>query len=292
MLGEAGATVYCTGRSVRGGSSPIGRPETIEETAEMVTAHGGIGLWARVDHGSPDQVKSLFDRVRREKGRLDILVNNMSGDQHLTAGMLSGKEPQSFWDYPIEKGLATQQNGVHTHLITSACAAPLMVEQGSGLIVEITDGNRLAFNGVGVAYSLSKTSLVLLAYLMSQELKAHNVAVVSLTPGWLRSETMLDGFGVTEENWRDAIDENPDFAESETPFYIGRAVVALATDPQVMNRTGHALSAGYLAREYGFTDVDGRQPPGYAWGGVDIREGIFRDGRFLSLQDELVVESN
>jgi NAD(P)-dependent dehydrogenase (short-subunit alcohol dehydrogenase family) len=258
----------------------------------MVTARGGTGIWVQVDHQEPDQVRSLFERVRHEQGCLDLLVNNMSGDQHLTAGMLSGKEPATFWEYPIEKSLATQLNGVHTHLITSACAAPMMVEQGKGLIVEITDGNRLSFNGVGVAYSFSKTSLVLLAYLMAEELRAHDVAVVSLTPGWLRSETMLDGFGVTEENWQDAIEESPDFSKSETPFYIGRAVVALATDPQVMERTGHALSAGYLAREYGFTDVDGRQPPGYAWGGVDIREGIFKDGRFLSLQDELVSASN
>jgi len=283
MLGQAGATVYCTGRSVRGGPSPIDRPETIEETAEMVTARGGTGMWARVDHREPHQVRSLFERVRQEQGRLDILVNNISGDQHLTAGMLSGEEPVSFWDYPIEKGVATQRNGVHTHLITSFYAAPLMVERRRGLIVEVTDGNQLAYNDVGVYYSLSKTSLVLLAYLMSAELNAHNVAVVSLTPGWLRSEQMLDGFGVTEEHWRDALEQHPGFARSETPFYIGRAVVALATDPHVMERTGHALSAGHLAREYGFTDVDGRQPPGYC---EDRREGVFTDGGFVHLEDE------
>ena len=280
MLGEAGATVYCTGRSVRGKPSPINRPETIEETAEMVTSRGGIGIWAQVDHKEPDQVQSLFERVRQEQGRLDILVNNMSGDQHLTVGMLSGKEPVSFWNYPIKKGVATQRNGVHTHLITSYCAAPLMVECRRGLIVEVTDGNHLEYNGVGVYYSLSKTSLVLLAYLMSEELKAHNVAVVSLTPGWLRSEKMLDGFGVTEENWRDALKQNPRFAKSETPFYIGHAVVALATDPNVMEKTGHALSAGYLAREYGFTDVDGKQPPGYC------KEGMFKNGGFVHQEDE------
>jgi len=279
MLGEAGATVYCTGRSVRGKPSPINRPETIEETAEMVTARGGIGIWAQVDHKEPDQVQSLFEQVRQEQGCLDILVNDMSGDQHLTVGMLSGKEPVSFWNYPIEKGLATQRNGIHTHLITSYYAAPLMVERRRGLIVEVTDGNHLAYNDVGVYYSLSKTSLVLLAYLMSEELKAYNVAAVSLTPGWLRSEAMLDGFGVTEENWQDAIPERPRFERSETPFYIGRAVVALATDPNVMEKTGHALSTGYLAREYGFTDVDGRQPrwPGYC------KEGLFRSGSFVHL---------
>jgi NAD(P)-dependent dehydrogenase (short-subunit alcohol dehydrogenase family) len=232
-------------------------------------------------------VRSLFDRIKREQGRLDILVNVMSGDQHLTRGMLSGKEPVAFWDYPIEKGLATQKSGVRTHLITSHFAAPLMIEQRQGLIVEVTDGNRLAYNDVGVSYSLSKTSLVLLAYLLSEALRAYNVAVVSLTPGWLRSEAMLDGFGVTEDTWQDACAYEPDFAKSETPFYIGRAVVALAGDAQLMERTGHALSVGYLAREYGFTDVDGRQPPGYAWGGVDVREGVFKDGRFLSLEDKL-----
>jgi NAD(P)-dependent dehydrogenase (short-subunit alcohol dehydrogenase family) len=292
MLGEAGATVYCTGRSVKGDPSPIARPETIEETAAMVTSRGGAGIWARVDHNVPRQVRALFERVQREQGRLDILVNNMSGDQHLTRGMLCGREPVSFWDYPIEKGLATQRNGVHTHLITSHFAAPLMIAHRRGLIVEVTDGNRLAYNGVGVYYSLSKTTPVLLAYLMSEELKPYNVAVVSLTPGWLRSESMLDGFGVTEDNWQDVVEENPDFAKSETPFYIGRAVVALAADPNVMDRTGHALSAGYLAREYGFPDVDGTQPPGYAWGGIDIREGIFKGGRFLSLDDERVTASS
>ena len=177
----------------------------------MVTSRGGTGIWAQVDHNEPNQVQSLFERVRQERGHLDILVNNMSGDQHLTNGMLSGKEPVSFWDCPIEKGLATQRNGVHTHLITSYYAAPLMIDRRHGLIIEITDGNRLAYNRVGVYHSLSKTSLVLLGYLMAEELKMHNVAVVSLTPGWLRSESMLDGFGVTEENWQDAVPENPDF---------------------------------------------------------------------------------
>jgi NAD(P)-dependent dehydrogenase (short-subunit alcohol dehydrogenase family) len=282
MLGEAGATVYCTGRSVRQQPSSINRPETIEETAEMVTTRGGIGFWARVDHTQPDQVQSLFERIGQEQGNLDILVNNMSGDQYLTQGMLSGKEPVPFWKYPIEKGLATQVNGVHTHLVTSYYAASLMVERRQGLIIEVTDGNQLTYNDVGVYYSLSKTSLVTLAYLMSEELKAYGVAVVSLTPGWLRSETMLDGFGVTEANWREALSQAPDFAKSETPFYIGRAVVALAADPNVMNKTGHALSAGYLAREYGFTDVDGTQPPGYPG---YCKEGVFKNGGFASLDE-------
>jgi NAD(P)-dependent dehydrogenase (short-subunit alcohol dehydrogenase family) len=278
-LGAAGATVYCTGRSVRGAPSSIGRPETIEETAEMVTAAGGAGLWAQVDHTQPDQVRAVFDRVRREQGRLDILVNDLTGDQYFTEGMLSGKTPVSFWEYPIENGLRVLQNGVQSHLITAHYAAPLLIAAGGGLLIEVTDGNCLGYNGVGVYYSLEKTSLVLLAYFMARELKAHNVAVVSLTPGWLRSEAMLDGFGVTEANWQDAVREWPDFAHSETPFYVGRAVVALAGDSQIMARTGHALSAGYLAREYDFTDVDGRQPPGYCV------EGAFADGYFARVGD-------
>ncbi|NIP27222.1 MAG: SDR family NAD(P)-dependent oxidoreductase, partial [Phycisphaerae bacterium] len=156
-----------------------------------------------------------------------------------------------------------------------------MIERQQGLIIEINDGNCLQYNDVGVYYSLSKTALVLLAYFMSEELRAHNIVVVSLTPGWLRSEAMLDGFGVTEENWRDALEQVPDFVNSETPAYIGRAVVALATDPNVMAKTGHALSAGYLAEEYNFTDVDGRQPPGYC------REGMFKDGYFMPVPDKL-----
>lgn len=298
MLGEAGATVYCTGRSVRGEPSSIDRPETIEETAEMVTARGGIGIWARVDHNEPNQVEGFFTRVGREQGHLDILVNNISGDQYLTKALLSGEEHVSFWEYPIEEGLAAQRNGVHTHLITSTYAAPLMIENCRGLMVEVTDGNRLYYNDVGVHYSFSKTSVVLLAYLMSEEFKAHGVAVISLSPGWLRSEEMLDHFGVTEETWRDVVPEDPTFEQSETPFYIGRAVVALASDPEVMEKTGRALSAGHLAREYGFTDVDGRQPPGYSWwvrgeGEHDlppIREGLFRYGRFVSSEDEWIGE--
>ena len=279
MLGEAGATVYCTGRSVRNHPSEINRPETIEETAELVESLGGTGIWAQVDHREPEQVKSLFERVKQEQGRLDILVNNISGDQYLTPGMLSGEAPVPFWHYPIEKGIATQQNGVHTHLITNYYAVPLMIDKQAGLIVEINDGNCLGYNNVGVYYSLSKNALVILAYLMAEELKAHHIAVVSLTPGWLRSEKMLDGFGVTPENWRDALEDMPDFIDSETPSYVGRAVVALAADPQIMEKTGHALSAGYLAREYNFTDLDGRQPPGYC------REGMFKDGYFVPVTE-------
>lgn len=278
MLGEAGATVYCTGRSIKGGPSEMKRPETIEETAAMVTAYGGQGLWQQVDHTQPAQVQALFARIQREQqGRLDILVNNISGDWHIE-WVKRGHRARPFWDCTLEKGLAVQTTGVHTHIITSHYAAQLMVKQRNGLIVEITDGNYLGYNSCGLFYSLSKTTAVLCAYMMSEELKADNVAALSLTPGWLRSEEMLEGFGVTVENWRDAIKQAPDFVNSESPFYVGRAVVALATDPKIMQRTGHALSAGYLAREYGFTDIDGAQPPGYC------PEGTFKNGEFVQVK--------
>ena len=264
MLGEAGATVYCTGRSVKGKPSVIDRPETIEETAEMVTSYGGVGFWAQVDHTKPDQVKVLFERINAEqRGCLDALVNNISGDAYISA-----KQP--FWEHPLEQGLLAQQNGVHAHLITSYYAAPLMIKHRSGLIVEVNDGNYIGYNNVGLYYSLTKNCAILLAYFMSVELKTNNIAVVALTPGYLRSEMMLEGFGVTEANWQDAIKQDPNFANSETPFYTGRAVVALASDADVMEKTGRALSAGWLARDYGFTDVDGRQPPGYF-----EKEGVF-----------------
>ena len=286
MLGEAGATVYCTGRSVRGNPSPINRPETIEETAEMVTAHGGVGLWAQVDHAEPDQVESLFERVRKEQeGCLDILVNDISGDWNCEPHHLQLEEKcladgaLPFWDHTLENALLALRNGVRSHVITGYYGAKLMVERPQGLIVEVNDGNGLGWN-VNLYYSLTKNSAILLAYFMSVELRKHDIAVVAITPGSLRSEWMLEQKGVTEENWRDAIEKEPGFEGSETPFYIGRAVVALASDPNVMDRTGRALSAGWLARDYGFTDVDGRQPPGYY-----PKEGVFdRYRRSFKLQ--------
>ncbi len=280
MLGEAGATVYCTGRSVRGNPSPIGRPETIEETAEMVTARGGVGVWAQVDHTQPDQVKALFERVKREQdGRLDLLVNDISGDSFLEWDKWGGEWNTPFWDLTLEKGLQMQLQGVHTHIITSYYAVPLMIERRQGLVVEITDGHSLEYRG-RLFYDLSKVSPIRLAYAMSIELRQYNVAVVALTPGYLRSEEMLDQFGVTEENWRDGIEKDPGFEKSETPYYIGRAVAALAADPNVMDKTGRALSAGWLARDYGFADMDGRQPAWYHG------EGAFSGKGFAILKDE------
>ena len=277
MLGEAGATVYCTGRSIEGNPSTYNRPETIEETAKMVTDYGGKGIWKQVDHTQPDQVESLFNQIDKEQnGQLDILVNNIPGDYHLE-WIEWGFAAQPFWKHTLEAGLAVQQYGIHTHLIASHYAAQRMVKNQTGLIVEINDGNGLQYN-CNMYNSLAKSSLVLLAYLMAEELKQHNVATVSLTPGWLRSEAMLEALNVTAANWKDAIEKDPEFANSETPFYVGRAVVALATDTNIMARTGHALSSGYLAREYDFTDIDGSQPSGY------YPEGVFSNGEFRHMQ--------
>lgn len=262
-LGEAGATVYCTGRSVKGNLSPINRPETIDETAEMVTACGGVGMWAQVDHTKPDQVKDLFERVKNEQGGdLDILVNDISGDSFLEWDKWEGEWNTPFWELTLEKGLQMQIQGVHTHIITSYYAIPLMIECRQGLVVEVTDGNSLEYRG-RLFYDLAKVSAIRLAYAMSVDLRRYNIAVVALTPGYLRSEAMLDSFGVTAENWREGIEKDPNFERSETSFYIGRAVAALAADPNVMEKSGRALSAGQLARDYGFADVDGKQPMWY-----------------------------
>jgi NAD(P)-dependent dehydrogenase (short-subunit alcohol dehydrogenase family) len=262
MLGEAGATVYCTGRSVKGSLSPINRPETIEETARMVTNHGGVGIWVQVDYTQPDQVKNLFERVKNEQdGRLDILVNDISGDSFLEWDKWGGKWNTPFWELTLEKGLQMQIQGVHTHIIASYFAIPLMIERCQGLVVEVTDGNSLEYRG-RLFYDLAKVSAIRLAYAMSVDLRKYNIAVVALSPGYLRSEIMLEWFGVTAENWQEGIERDPGFENSETPYYVGRAVAALAADLNVMNKTGRALSSGWLARDYGFTDIDGRRP---AW---------------------------
>ena len=253
MLGAAGATVYCTGRSVRGNPSPVNRPETIEETAEMVTSRGGKGIYVQVDHTDRDQVKTLFERVRQEQdGRLDILVNDMTGDAYM--------EFKPFAEHPLEKGLKVLENGSLSHIITSYFGVPLMIENGRGLIDEVTDGISYELREFNFYYDLEKAINIRLAQSLAHQLRKHKIAVVSLTPGMLRSEEMLGYFGVTEENWRDGIKHQRDLAYSETPFYIGKAVVALACDKRIMSKSGQALVSGKLAREYGFTDIDGTQP--------------------------------
>jgi NAD(P)-dependent dehydrogenase (short-subunit alcohol dehydrogenase family) len=251
MLGEAGATVYCTGRSVRGSSATKERPETIEETAGMVTARGGKGIWVQVDHTDPQQVQALFERVRQE-GRLDILVNDLTGDANM--------EFSPFLEHSIGKGLKLLENGSFSHIITSRFGAPLMAEHGGGLIVEMTDGTSDELRRFNFYYDLEKDLNIRVAESLAQELRPHKIAVVALTPGFLRSEEMLDHFGVTEATWREGISQDKYFAYSETPFYVGMAVTALACDPMVMQKSGQRLNAGKLAREYGFTDVDGSQP--------------------------------
>lgn len=263
-LGEAGATVYCTGRSTRAGQArpaPLtgvdfelaGRPETIDETAEMVTGRGGHGIAVRVDHTVPQEVEALFRRVRSEQRRLDILINDIWGGDELSQwGM-------PFWELDLRKGLLMQERAVHSHIITSRYGAPLLLETGAGLVVEVTDGDSLAYRG-NLFYDLAKISAIRLAYAMAEELRPHGIAAVALTPGFLRSEAMLDHFGVTEDNWQEGARQDPHFIASETPFYIGRAVASLAADPNILAKSGKALSTWALSEEYGFTDVDGRQP--------------------------------
>jgi NAD(P)-dependent dehydrogenase (short-subunit alcohol dehydrogenase family) len=253
MLGEAGATVYCTGRSVSGEPAARNRPETIEETAGMVTARGGRGLWARVDHTDREQVKALFERIRQEQaGRLDILVNDLTGDANM--------EFKPFLEHSLEKGLKVLENGSLSHIVTSYFGVPLLVDSGGGLLVEVTDGKTDEIRQFNFYYDLEKALNIRLARSLALQLRPHKIAVVSLTPGFLRSEEMLEHFGVTEATWREAIKHDKYFAYSETPFYVGRAVVALACDKKVMQKSGQSLDSGKLAREYDFTDIDGTQP--------------------------------
>ncbi|MDQ6917976.1 MAG: SDR family oxidoreductase [Candidatus Dormibacteraeota bacterium] len=256
-LGAAGATVYVTGRSTRSGASPMNRPETIEETAELVNAGGGQGIAVRVDHSDPAAVEALFERVREEQaGRLELLVNDIWGGDPLSEW---GKP---FWEQSLDQGFAMQRQAVDTHIVTSHFAAPLMVARGRGLIVEITDGAGPEYRG-NFFYDLAKSSVIRLALAQAEDMRPHGIAAVALTPGFLRSEAMLDHFGVSEANWRDGVAVDAHFAASETPHFVGRAVVALAADPDVMTRTGQALTSWDLAMEYGFTDADGSTPD---WG--------------------------
>ncbi len=252
MLGEAGATVYCTGRSVRGTPSERKRPETIEETAETVSARGGHGIFVRVDHTDPSQVEALFRRVAEEQnGRLDVLINDLTGD--------SNRESKPFLEHSLDKGLKLLENGSLSHIITSYYGAPLMTKNG-GLLVEVTDGVSDEIREFNFYYDLEKATNIRLAQSLAIQLRPFKIAVVALTPGFLRSEEMLTHFGVTEDTWREATRQDKYFAYSETPTYIGKAVVALACDQNVMNKSGQALVSGKLAREYDFTDADGTQP--------------------------------
>ena len=263
MLGAAGATVYCTGRSVRGRPATEGRPETIEATADMVIAAGGRGIAVRTDHTVESEVERLFERVRADENRLDVLVNDIWGGDALT------EWGSPFWTVSIPQGQKLLERAVHSHIITSRHGVPLMVERGAGLIVEVTDGDTLGYRG-NLFYDLAKNAVIRLAYAMASDLHAHpGVTALAITPGFLRSEHVLDHFGVTEANWRDAVEKDAYFAESETPCYVGRAVAALAADPHVKEKSGRLFSSWGLAKEYAFTDIDGRRPD---WGSFFLRK--------------------
>jgi NAD(P)-dependent dehydrogenase (short-subunit alcohol dehydrogenase family) len=256
-LGEAGATVYATGRSTRGQRSEVDRPETIEETAELVSAAGGEGIAVAVDHLDPAQVGGLVERIEADHGRLDLLVNDIWGAEHL----FEWSSP--VWEHDLENGLRLLRLAIDTHLITSHHALPLLTRRPGGLVVEVTDGTA-AYNAdhyrVTMFYDLAKTSVIRMAWGLARELRPHECTAVALTPGWMRSEAMLEHHGVAEANWRDATERAPHFCISESPRYVGRAVAALAGDPDVSRWSGQSLSSGRLAQVYGFTDLDGTRP--------------------------------
>lgn len=258
-LGAAGATVYVTGRTTRAERSEMNRPETIEETADLVTAAGGKGIPVRVDHLDAGQVEGLVGRIRDAEGALHLLVNSIWGATRMEWN-------KTVWESDLDYGLRTLRLGVDTHAITCHFALPLLIDTGGGLVVEMNDGTA-SYNAsnyrVSFFYDLAKAAVGRMAFAMAHELHPHGCSAVSLTPGWLRSEFMLEEFGVAEENWRDATARIPHFAISESPAFVGRAVVALASDPEVSRWNGQSLSSGGLARIYGFADLDGSQPD--AW---------------------------
>ena len=280
MLGAAGAVVYCTGRTAAGQASPMGRPETIEQTAALVDAQGGEGVAVRVDHTREDEVAALVARIEAERGRLDLLVNDIWGGDPMIDW--SAK----FWALDIGAVRALVDQALLSHLIAARHAAPLMLRQGAGLIVEVSDGHHDGYRGQ-LLYDLVKSAVNRLGYAMAWDLHGAGVTALTLCPGFLRSEAVLDHFGVAEANWRDAVAKDPFFAESESPAFVGRAVAALAADPEVHRRTGQVLFAADLAEAYGFTDLDGRRPAFHPMfervtGELAAREGdLSPDERFL-----------
>jgi len=259
QLGAAGATVYVTGRTTRSSSSEMNRPETIEETAALVDSAGGRGIAVQVDHLVADQVSALIARIDREQGALHILVNDIFG-------LTKMEWNKTVWESDLNYGLHLLRLGIDTHAISNHFALPLMIQQPGALVVEMNDGTT-EYNStnyrVSFFYDLVKTAVNRMAFALGHELRPHGGTAVAVTPGWLRSEVMLDVYGVTEANWRDATKVQPHFAISETPAYVGRAVAALGSDPSVSRWNGMSLSSGQLAKVYGFTDIDGSQPD--AW---------------------------
>ncbi len=275
-LGEAGATVICTGRtsSIKPIPSDYARPETIEETAELVTELGGRGIAMPVDHLVPAEVSALAERIACEFGAIDVLVNDIWGGELLKGGPSQWNRP--IWELDLEGGLRILRLAIDTHLITSKYLLPLLIKNSGGLLVEVTDGTSV-YNAsnyrISVYYDLAKISVNRLAFSQGHELAPHGATAVAITPGWLRSEMMLDVFGVTERNWRDALDPTradrglpvapPGFVNSETPRFVGRGIASIAADPERSRWNQRSVTAGELAREYGFTDLDGTQPD--AW---------------------------
>jgi NAD(P)-dependent dehydrogenase (short-subunit alcohol dehydrogenase family) len=259
-LGAAGATVYVTGRSTRAHRSEYDRPETVEDTADLVTAAGGHGIAVPTDHLDKSAVRHLVDRIADERGRLDVLVNDIWGGENLF------QWDTPVWEHDLDNGLRLLRLAVETHAVTSHYALPLLLRHPGGLVVEVTDGtadyNRDTYR-VNFFYDLAKASVLRMAFALGHEIGPRGATAVALTPGWMRSEIMLEAYGVREDNWRDALAREPHFAISETPRYTGRAVAALAADADVARFNGRSLSSGGLARVYGFTDLDGSRPD--AW---------------------------
>ena len=259
QLGAAGATVYVTGRTTRSSSSEMNRPETIEETAALVDQAGGRGIAVQVDHLVADEVRALVARIEGEQGALHILVNDIFG-------LTKMEWSKTVWESDLEYGLHLLRLGIDTHAITSHFALPVMIKEPGALVVEVNDGTT-DYNStnyrVSFFYDVVKTAVNRMAFALGHELRPHGGTAVAVTPGWLRSEAMLDAYKVSEANWRDATKVQPHFAISESPAFVGRAIAALASDPDVARWNGQSLSSGQLAKVYGFTDLDGSQPD--AW---------------------------
>jgi NAD(P)-dependent dehydrogenase (short-subunit alcohol dehydrogenase family) len=261
-LGRRGATVYVTGRTARGHASPMRRPETIEDTAGLVDVAGGHGIAVRCDFMSVADVDALREQIEAESGgRIDILVDDVwGGDPFVEFG-------KPYWESDLQTALTVVHNSIDTHLIALHRLLPLVITQPGGLVIEVTDGDTDGYTGTGLPYFLSKSGIRAIGRALGAELARYGCTGLAVTPGFLRSEAMLDHFGVTEQTWRDAVGTTapPDFAVSETPGYLGRGVAALAADPHVSRFAGQTLASWTLMREYGFTDYDGSKPDFGRW---------------------------
>ena len=264
VLGEEGVTVYVTGRSTGGEPVTEGRSGTIDQTAAMVTARGGVGIPVRCDHTIDAEVEALFKQIKQEQGRLDLLVNNVWGGYERYG---DADFDAAFWEQPLWRWDRMFDAGVRAHYLASRQAAPIMIAQRGGLVVNTTFWDRDKCLS-GLPYDIAKTAVNRLAYAMALELRPHGIAAVALSPGWMRTEAVLRAYNTDEEHWH----QIPDLARTESPQYIGRAVAALTADPNVMEKTGRILTVGDLAREYGFTDHDRRQAPAYRMAEAHLKD--------------------